>query len=326
MERLLYVALTRAQHTLVLAFDHELFAKASGEAHSASHVRWLRADKAEINYEFVTAVSANPSECSMTATHLEKNSTANADKIDNQLGGEKIDKKAALANASDFVRKMNPSGLPAEGISTDEIWMTVERPAPSASPAVRYGVWWHEFAQKLNWSANAVDGDDILETGELLSPDPARSKREWQMLREHLAGGSDFRRRLSAELVHREMPFFWKIDDSKCLEGIVDLALFDRKAGKWLILDWKTNRITADKLENLRLQYRPQIAAYWKAVAQMSGMPVEAGIYSTANGQFAVYEEKELAVEWERLRTLPLDDLSSEIDTDERVSSRVRRG
>jgi len=29
MERLLYVALTRAQHTLVLAFDNELFAKAA---------------------------------------------------------------------------------------------------------------------------------------------------------------------------------------------------------------------------------------------------------------------------------------------------------
>src|SRR5438067_10922887 len=49
MERLLYVALTRAQHTLVLAFDNELFAKASGEIHSHSQSKWLKADKNDVN-------------------------------------------------------------------------------------------------------------------------------------------------------------------------------------------------------------------------------------------------------------------------------------
>jgi hypothetical protein len=196
---------------------------------------------------------------------------------------------------------------------TDEIWMTVERRTPSASPAIRYGVWWHEFAQQLDWNANAIDGDDTFQTSNLLSPDPARSKREWQMLREHLAGGSDFRRRLSAELVHSEMPFFWKIDGSKCLEGIVDLAFFDQAARKWLILDWKTNRVSADKIDQLRAQYRPQIAAYWKAVSQMTGVSVEAGIYSTATGQLVLYEQHELRREWERLQTLPEATLLAEL-------------
>src|SRR5206468_1681279 len=49
MERLLYVALTRAQHTLVLAFDNELFAKASGEIHSHSQSKWLKAGKTGVN-------------------------------------------------------------------------------------------------------------------------------------------------------------------------------------------------------------------------------------------------------------------------------------
>jgi hypothetical protein len=77
-------------------------------------------------------------------------------------------------------------------------------------------------------------------------------------------------------------------------------------------LDWKTNRIAPDKacpersrwIDNLRALYRPQIAAYWKAVTEMTGLSVAAGIYSTSTGQFE-YDPDELAAEWERLTNLP---------------------
>jgi len=36
----------------------------------------------------------------------------------------------------------------------------------------------------------------------------------------------------------------------------------------------------------MRAQYRPQLAAYWRAIAQMTSVPVEARIYSSATGQF----------------------------------------
>jgi ATP-dependent exoDNAse (exonuclease V) beta subunit len=109
-------------------------------------------------------------------------------------------------------------------------------------------------------------------------------------------------------LTHLEIPFFWRMDESRCLEGIVDLALFDREAGKWLILDWKTNRIAPDEIETLRAQYQPQVAAYWKAITEMTGAAAEAAIYSTATGKLVKYETNELEDEWERL------------------SNRVRRG
>ena len=34
------------------------------------------------------------------------------------------------------------------------------------------------------------------------------------------------------------------MNDRECLEGIIDLAVFDPASGSWLILDWKTNRTT----------------------------------------------------------------------------------
>jgi hypothetical protein len=62
------------------------------------------------------------------------------------------------------------------------------------------------------------------------------------------------------------------------------------------------------------VEYRPQIAAYWKSVAEMTKRPVSAGIYSTATGKLIEYSENELAAEWERLRNLPPDDLGSAIE------------
>ena len=109
------------------------------------------------------------------------------------------------------------------------------------------------------------------------------------------------------------MPFFWRMDEQKCLEGLIDAALFDSDEKKWFVLDWKTNRIEPDAIEKLRASYRPQIAAYWKAVAEMTKQPVSASIYSTATGKFIIYDPDELAREWERLRKLLQDNLAAEI-------------
>jgi ATP-dependent exoDNAse (exonuclease V) beta subunit len=100
------------------------------------------------------------------------------------------------------------------------------------------------------------------------------------------------------------------MDEHRCLEGIVDLALFEPGEKKWFILDWKTKH---DKIDILRAQYRPQLAAYWKAITEMTGTQVEAGIYATSTGELVVYTAEELAREWERLRHLQPDKLTAEI-------------
>jgi ATP-dependent exoDNAse (exonuclease V) beta subunit len=109
------------------------------------------------------------------------------------------------------------------------------------------------------------------------------------------------------------MPFLWRVDEQKCLEGLVDVALFQPDEKKWFLLDWKTNRIDRTQLQNLQLEYRPQIAAYWKAVTEITKRPVSAGIYSTGTGQLIVYSEIELSEQWEQLRELPPDDFGSAV-------------
>jgi ATP-dependent exoDNAse (exonuclease V) beta subunit len=315
MERLLYVALTRAKHTLVLACDHELFAKASGEVHSASQIKWLQAGKGEQNESVFESISGGANACSQTAARQTEN--RQAEKIDKLPIAGKIDIEVARQNASMFARNLNPSGLPPEEISDTRPTDEIMRPAAASGPALRYGVWWHEFVQQLSWNAPPSVWDKIFAAGNESSPNRTRSLREWQMLREHLASESDFRRRIAAKIVYQEMPLFWKIDQSKCLEGIVDLALLAPNEEKVFILDWKTNRIAQDQLERLRAQYRPQMAAYWKAVTQLTKARVEAAIYSTSTGQLAIYENDELVTEWNRLLELPPEQLAVVVTNDE---------
>ncbi|MEP7014801.1 MAG: UvrD-helicase domain-containing protein [Verrucomicrobiota bacterium] len=335
MERLLYVALTRAKHTLVLAFDRDFFLTAKGQFHSDTQIKWLRADANECNGNVVAALSSEARECVETSTRQE---AVPVEQVYNNLERREtgwIDN--ARQCAARFIHTVSPSKFAPEEegppVESTDVWIEVEpelRPPRIENPATRYGVWWHDFVQQIPWSADASSWDEIFAAAHGNSPDMARSAREWKLLREKISNLSDFASHFAnggTSIVHTEMPFFWRMDGpssprrvfdrtgERCLEGIVDFALFEPEKKKWLILDWKTNRITPDKIDILRAQYRPQIAAYWKAVTEMTpnASGVEVGIYFTSTGQFVVYDADELAGEWERLRNLPQSDVAAEI-------------
>src|SRR5437868_4649197 len=240
MERLLYVALTRAQHTLVLAFDNVLFAKASGEIHSHSQSKWLKADKNDVNEVAFAAITAEPALCAETTEHHRARAGARVHKIDIQLPTTKIDKALAIKNALVFVRKLNPSGLPSEeSAALEVIRYAPSQSARSTSPALRYGLWWHDFIQRLSWNENPDSWNRVFDEQKSISPDPARSLREWKLLLAHLSEPENFRRQFedANSIVHAEMPFFWSPtsprDESvsprrpnrpggKCIEGVID--------------------------------------------------------------------------------------------------------
>jgi ATP-dependent exoDNAse (exonuclease V) beta subunit len=315
MERLLYVALTRAKHSLVLAFDRQFFLNSSGKFHRNSQIGLLRGGDRECNCKVVAALSNEARECTETC---DSQRSTTLEHVCERFGTRELGWiDDARRQAGRFVHTITPSQFvqerQVEPNETVDVWIDIEpelRPPQIGNAATRYGIWWHDFAQKIPWHSPRDAWQTVFDANFSDSPESARSKREWRLLTEYTSKHPDF---FTAN-IFPEMPFFWRMDEQKSLEGLVDVALFHPNENKWFVLDWKTNRVERDELENLRVDYRPQIAAYWKAVTEMTKQPVSAGIYSTATGELIKYSENELAEEWERLRTLPPDDFGSAIE------------
>ena len=89
--------------------------------------------------------------------------------------------------------------------------------------------------------------------------------------------------------------------------------MINRKAGRCLLLDWKTNDVSSSDVEIFRATYRSQLAAYWKAVTEITCLEVEAGLFSTALGRLLLYSAEELQIEWHLLEQLPPAQLEDEI-------------
>jgi hypothetical protein len=93
----------------------------------------------------------------------------------------------------------------------EDVWMEVEpelRPARIHNPATRYGVWWHDFAERIPWTGDAVDRQGVFDRSMENSPDMARSKKEWELLQQ-LVPSADLGSRLNAAVfLQSEMPFF----------------------------------------------------------------------------------------------------------------------
>src|SRR5262249_30681542 len=124
----------------------------------------------------------------------------------------------ARRSAARFVHAISPSKFaPEEEIEPSEsadVWLEIEpelRPPRIDSPAMRYGVWWHELAQEVPWSLEPDAWQNVFEESLSASPDPARSRREWILFCDRMSRLSDFPARFSngETIVHTEMPFFW---------------------------------------------------------------------------------------------------------------------
>ena len=74
MERLLYVALTRARHTLVLALDRNLFSPVHDRLAADSQLKYLRGDKGESSCVALEALATNARSVSETVREAAKTS------------------------------------------------------------------------------------------------------------------------------------------------------------------------------------------------------------------------------------------------------------
>ena len=162
MERLLYVALTRARHTLVLAFDEQIFARANGEVPPEVAIAMAPRQRQRSKCRPSRESSQELSTCIATKTRqeFEEQTSAREHKIAPFARLQPNEKREGMARGAHFVQKRNPSELATHfrilsGASVD-LWNEVDpelRPLVQETPATRYGLWWHDFAQRLPWQS-----------------------------------------------------------------------------------------------------------------------------------------------------------------------------
>jgi len=308
LERLLYVATTRARHTLVVVLDQEIFSNAEGKLPRTAQLRRLILDKDFYSGEF-NQHSSTIDEVLESSPIVGDASQKNGSEIEPLTQSEL---KRAAKRASEFVRKIIPSALDSE------VPAEMRTRSRLDALAILYGRWWHKFFQGLDWKGGIDSAQKLFEKELPLSPDAKAAVKDWNATRRNLFSDATIARFLASDetLFRAEFPFSWRRNDRSVLEGVIDSIMIDRKAGRCLLLDWKTNDVSPSDVEIFRETYRPQLAAYWKAVTEIAGLEVEAGLFSTALGRLLLYSAEELQMEWRRLEQLPPAQMENEIQPD----------
>src|SRR5213593_1240356 len=308
LERLLYVATTRARHALVVVLDQEIFTSSEGKLPRTAQLRRLIRDKDSYSGEFDRHSSTIDKvlEPSQAVRHASQKNGAEIEPLTSP------ELRRAAKRASEFVRKITPSALDSE--------VTAEVRARSRldNLATLYGRWWHKFFERLDWKGGIDSAQKLFEKQLPMSPDAKATLKDWNATRRNLFIDASIARFLASDetLFHAEFPFSWRRNDRSVLEGLIDLIMINRKNGRCLLLDWKTNDVSPSDVEIFRARYRPQLAAYWKAVGEITGLDVEAGLFSTALGRLLLYSTDELQKEWHRLEQFPPAQLAEEMRPD----------
>lgn len=286
-ERLLYVAATRPKHTLIL-IDAEALADKPSKNSLATLLGVMEEGPARSAWKNLPEVDGQSGNAKTRGT---TSASTMAQPIQWRLPefSPTIFTEASVL-AETFSRRVRPSTLArhdaperVEPDLSEPPDYPEEQPVPSA--AVAYGNWWHNLMEHTPWAKGREAWARFWNSGLDTAQEPERAQNEIaQLLRSSLAG------QLSASGLEFavEMPFLWaEPGGARAFDGCVDLAVWDPKNARWLVVDWKTDFVAGDYATELRRRYGPQIQVYARALSAMTGAPAEAILYSTRSGVLA---------------------------------------
>ncbi len=204
--------------------------------------------------------------------------------------GVELNFLAVATAAKDFMRRVRPSTLAkhpekatAERAEPDLAAppdYPEEQPPPAA--AVSYGNWWHGVMERTPWTKGREAWAEFLGKECAAAPNPERARLETARL---LASPLAARLAESGWEFAVEMPFLWAEGEGKsAFDGCMDLAAWNEKNSRWLVVDWKTDFVAGDYAVELAKRYGPQVGVYARALAAMTGAQVEAVLYGTRVG------------------------------------------
>lgn len=320
--RVLYVALTRARDRLILTgvVKSEDVGKAlngfsqEGDAfllHCANPMQWLIAsllsdpEKAEAHRWDI---------CIHEGDGFKGKDTA----VSSPIEWEKVKQKAleqTVEGYDAFARRMEwvypflsdtllPSSLAASNvyhIAGEEAYI-----APPAIPAFAQGeaaltgavlgTVMHTFMSHIDLGRSSLEGlqaqlREMMEKEILISAEAAAVRLDWA----HGFADSDIgRRAVKSDKLLREEPFVLLMDANTLglgesgdipVQGVIDCCFMDQ--GGWVLIDYKTDRVTEETVSDALDHYRSQLSIYEQALTRLTGLPVrEKYLYLMRLGRF----------------------------------------
>jgi ATP-dependent exoDNAse (exonuclease V) beta subunit len=175
MERLLYVAVTRARHTLVLAHDRALFSPVHDRLAAESQLKFLRGDKNETSCVVLDGLTATAEPCDETLRAAVETADSSATPAFSFTPLDSAALDRARMRASEFVRKQNPSDYeePPELAAESAPSRTTRILSGFDNPATLYGSWWHTLFQHFPWTGGPAQWQAAFGALQSTSPDPS---------------------------------------------------------------------------------------------------------------------------------------------------------
>ena len=273
LERLLYVATTRAKHTLVFVDDS--FFNKSSDGSFASILKVLPGDANNAAFRALEPMATpGVSDTLFSSPFIS----------DEEIQPNSIFDWETLRNQADSgLKRLTPSGL-AHADEPNEVF-TSSTLATDASSGAEYGTFWHNVMEQAPWGSGSEAFQVYCLSQSADSPDSQRFEQEIvRFLDSSLASlllSDDW-------TISCEMPFLWRSGDT-CYEGIIDLVATHLLTGDIKVVDWKTDLVPQGESTAAFLveRYEQQIAVYQKALSDWKNRPVEGILYSTRLGAYA---------------------------------------
>jgi len=290
VERLLYVAATRPRHALIFVDDESLAKGGEAPRQSLAAALGLGGNGGARQWWGELPVVGEGISSEKTEKPQKRASSASAGAAGNWTHPEcpenLIQNASAPANA--FPRRVRPSTLAVHAAAHERAEPDLsappdypeEQPLPGA--AVDYGNWWHGVMERTPWAMGPEAWTAYWRQACATSPDPGRARHEVERLI-----ASPLAARLTAPGVEcmTETPMLWAEPGGvRAFDGCMDLAAWDAKHARWLVVDWKTDFVEGDYAAELKRRYSAQVAVYAQALAAMTGEMAEAVIYATRTG------------------------------------------
>ncbi|MDR2341320.1 MAG: UvrD-helicase domain-containing protein [Puniceicoccales bacterium] len=265
--RLLYVAMTRAQQTLILVSSAPPAASRSGEAREEEPANGIQnvaeySPQSLLNLDLQQFAPFTPGQIPFFESRPEPLAFANEDEFPAEDFG------AICQKAREVLASM-PT-IPT--VSAD----TADEPAPADGGQTDYGNWWHGTMRYFLWTAGEDAQREYLNHRVSRSPDGARGRQESDLF---------LKSRLYEFLRQRFKHFYaeWEFYDNSNGNGVIDLLCVSDCAREICVVDWKTDRwISGEQME----KYRRQVQRYADFLLNNSGENNVCGrIYHTPTGE-----------------------------------------